>query len=322
MDMSQKFGTAFGAGLALMLLALFAYSTLDWIAQIVAADGAEIKKSPGYVYVLTTVAGLVSALVIAQLSVTRPGTPPTIAGLSPESRLGVITLNLVVAIYLLVWMVTGLSALIVGVMLYPVAANGTISDLGTTWLGLAVSAAYAYFGISPGTSHGKSTQEKAGDAARRASPTPAANVEDELEKRIASGLIRFDSGKPQLKDQLLRRNPGPRITQTLQAFVLELCDLSPAPIRISDLLRTAGSSHHVTGRAVDIGNEEIARDLLPLVATDAQVRALGIDEIIFDAAVAGDGDRNRWNYDAGLKHRYDAPTLDQHKDHIHFAVLA
>ena len=70
---------------------------------------------------------------------------PTIAGLSPESAGGALTLNIVVAIYLLVWMLTGLAALVVGVMIYPVNANGvainsTISDLGTTWLGLAVSA--------------------------------------------------------------------------------------------------------------------------------------------------------------------------------------
>lgn len=44
------------------------------------------------------------------------------------------------------------------------------------------------------------------------------------------------------------------MTPALQALVLELSRL--AQIRISSLIR--GSGHHGMGRAVDIGNEEIA----------------------------------------------------------------
>jgi hypothetical protein len=47
-----------------------------------------------------------------------------------------------------VWVFNGLVALIIGVMLFP-NANQTLSDAGTTWLGLAVAAGYAYFGIKP-----------------------------------------------------------------------------------------------------------------------------------------------------------------------------
>lgn len=43
---------------------------------------------------------------------------------------------------------------------------------------------------------------------------------------------------------------------------------------------------------------------------------------IRDAAVAGRGDRNEWNYDRGSKHNFNAPTLNQHRNHIHFAVKA
>jgi hypothetical protein len=38
--------------------------------------------------------------------------------------------------------------LIVGLMMYPDASQ-TLANLGTTWLGIAVSAGYAYFGIKP-----------------------------------------------------------------------------------------------------------------------------------------------------------------------------
>lgn len=320
--MSSKFGAVFGSFLALLLLALFAAATFHWIYQIIAADGAEVKRSAGYIYVLTTVAGLVSALVIAQLTVTSPGAVRSIAGYAPESRGAVITLNTIVAIYLIVWTLTGLSALVVGVMLYDSSANRTIADLGTTWLGLAVSAAYAYFGISPAA--GNRNADRALETKLRAAPLKqaATNVVDALQKRIANGRITFDAGNANLEDQLLGRNSGQRVTPKLQSFVLALCDKSPKPIRISDLLRASGDSHHAAGRAVDIGNEEIAPVLLPLVATEAEVKALELDEIIFDAAVAGQSDRNRWNFDVGEKHDYDTATLDQHKNHMHFAVLA
>src|SRR5215203_3603821 len=81
----------------------------------------------------------------AQLSVTEPGKPPTLGSFRPEGRAATMVTG-VVALYLLAWIATGLAALVVGVMLYP-KVNQTLADIGTTWLGLAVSAAYAYFGL-------------------------------------------------------------------------------------------------------------------------------------------------------------------------------
>ena len=143
-------------------------------------------------------------------------------------------------------------------------------------------------------------------------------VVEALKAQIAAGKIIFDAVR--LKTQLLGLNTGTRVTRKLQSLVLELSRLALPKIRISSLVRTSG--HHGSGRAVDIGNEEIAGALLPWVATDAQVAALGIDELIFDATVAGQSPRNKWNYDRGVKHDFSAATLDDHKDHIHFAVKA
>jgi hypothetical protein len=78
------------------------------------------------------------------------------------------TTTTIAILYLLGWMSTGLAALVLGVMLYPKASQ-TLNDIGTTWLGLAVSAAYAYFGISPGTSNNRTLTEEA-----PAAPAPAA----------------------------------------------------------------------------------------------------------------------------------------------------
>jgi hypothetical protein len=260
--MSTRFGAIFGATLAFALLTLFSWSTLSLILKILVTEGTEVKVEAGYVYVLTTVGGLVSALVIAQLSVTKPGMAPRIGGLQPESRLGIFATNTVIALYLFVWIFTGLAALIVGVMLYPNASK-TISDLGTTWLGLAVSAAYAYFGIEP-------TGRDSRDSRTQSVNTLTASVVQQLQQKIEEGKITFDAGKPQLKEELLGTNADTKVTAKLQSLVLELSKISPQPIRIRELLRPSGDAHHVAGRAVDIGND-IASSLLPLVATDAKV---------------------------------------------------
>jgi hypothetical protein len=168
----------------------------------------------------------------------------------------------------------------------------------------------------------KATKRKVTGRIRSAKVARAAAASDPvveaLKAQIAAGKIIFDAAR--LKTQLLGLNAGTRVTRKLQSLVLELSRLASPNIRISSLVRTAG--HHGSGRAVDIGNEEIAGSLLPRVATDAQVAALGIDELIFDATVAGQSPRNKWNYDRGVKHDYSPATLDDHKDHIHFAVKA
>lgn len=147
-----------------------------------------------------------------------------------------------------------------------------------------------------------------------------AGVVTDLKQQIAARKIVFDmAGAAKLESQLLGQNQGIKVSPTLQTLVLTLSKLVPTNLRISSLIRVSG--HHGAGRAVDIGNEEIAAQLLPQVATNNQVAALKIDELIFDAAIAGELDRNKWNYDQGRKHSYDSSTLDQHRNHIHFAVL-
>ena len=143
------------------------------------------------------------------------------------------------------------------------------------------------------------------------------SVVDDLEKKIKDGVISFD--KPALKDELLGRNSGTtKVTADLQRLVLHLSGL--VSLKLSSIIRNEG--HHGSGRAFDVGNETVASTLLPVIAVDAEVEAHRIDEIIFDAKIAGETDRNKWNYDRGAAHAYDAPTLAKHGDHIHFAVLA
>ncbi len=147
-------------------------------------------------------------------------------------------------------------------------------------------------------------------------------LKEKLEEQINDGKIIFDPGKEEsFKKELLRENTGTKVTVKLQELILELSELVSTKIRISSLIRTGTGSHHCKGRAVDIGNEEIADDLLPKVAKDDKVEELEIDELIFDAKYANETyDRNKWNYDRGKKHSYGSSILDTHWHHIHFAV--
>lgn len=141
------------------------------------------------------------------------------------------------------------------------------------------------------------------------------DVVEQLRAQISAGKITFQ--KPEFRGQLLGEGAGTHATAKLQALVLELSKLTPL-IDISSVVRSSG--HHGKGRAVDIGNETIAPSLLPLVVPN--VSAWSIDEIIVDAGGPTLATRNQWNHDVGLPHQYDVNTLNEHGDHIHFAVLA
>jgi hypothetical protein len=147
------------------------------------------------------------------------------------------------------------------------------------------------------------------------------SVVDDLKFRINAKKITFDTPlhtSERLKRELLGENATVKVTEILQKLVLEISKFEN--INISSIIRDEG--HHGSGRAIDVGNEAIAASLLTKIATDAKVHELRIDEIIFDASVAGELDRNKWNYDRGQKHDFDKKILDEHQDHIHFAVKA
>ena len=152
--MASDYGKLFGGVVAVILLLLYAV-TMGFLVSHVLICGQDsgcmgpFPISTGMIFVLTTVSGLVSALVVASLAATEPGGNPSGRWVGENaSELRKKAVNNIVGIYLGVWAFAGLTALIIGVMIYP-NANQTLSDAGTTWLGLAVAAGYAYFGIKP-----------------------------------------------------------------------------------------------------------------------------------------------------------------------------
>jgi hypothetical protein len=139
-----------GGIIAYILLILYSgiafYIIVSVIEQSHVTPGGKLEMHPGLNYVLTTVGGLVSALVVSRLTITTPGTDPAVFDHFGKDQPALV--NIVVWCYLIIWILTGLASLVTGVIIYPEVCK-TLSDFGTTWLGLAVAAGYVYFNIDP-----------------------------------------------------------------------------------------------------------------------------------------------------------------------------
>lgn len=155
--MDKPFSIIFGGLIAFILLLLYAATVGYMINEVRGYDtkgNSTLLIFPdGLIFVVTTVGGLVSALVISKLTITKTGENPAIISMTETrdekgNRIANKPATIIAFLYLFVWMATGLAALLVGTMIYP-GVNSTVSDIGTTWLGLAVAAGYSYFGINP-----------------------------------------------------------------------------------------------------------------------------------------------------------------------------
>lgn len=95
---------------------------------------------------LATIGGLVSALVVAELAMTKPKSAPTARAVGTDETTAKKPLVKIVAlVYLGVWVLAGLSALLVS--WFKPDALQPLTDMGQSWLGVAIAAIYAFFGI-------------------------------------------------------------------------------------------------------------------------------------------------------------------------------
>jgi hypothetical protein len=144
----MKYKLIIGGIIAYILLLLYSGIAVYIIIKVIECSRdpgcLTIELHSGLIYVLNTVGGLVSALVVSRMTITAPGADPSIFINYKEVQPALV--NIIVWCYLLIWTFTGVATLVFGVIAYPDACK-TLSDLGTTWLGLAVAAGYAYFNI-------------------------------------------------------------------------------------------------------------------------------------------------------------------------------
>jgi len=137
-----------GGVLAVVLLGLFAYAVV--VALQVASNCASQNTcvlSDSIAFLLQTIGAFVSAVVISELAVTPPKDAPgtlRAAGYSDKAKLAV---KILTTLYILVWLISGLFIVVLGWV-----RNTTVPQLVSAakeWIGFAIGAAYAYFGISP-----------------------------------------------------------------------------------------------------------------------------------------------------------------------------
>lgn len=146
--MSTK--VVFGGAIVGILLGLYVYLVWSAISVVGCTPQPDClaEFTDPMASALALIGGLVSALVIAELAITKPGEPPVARAIGADasspraSIIKVLTYG-----YLAVWTLAGLAAFVVGLR-HPDVLQ-PLTDLGQSWLGLAVAAGYAYFGISP-----------------------------------------------------------------------------------------------------------------------------------------------------------------------------
>lgn len=144
----------FGGAIATILLGIYVHLLLlgGQIVDCASQNGCTSHLASSFnAYMsqsLTVIGGVISALVIAELAVTQPGEAPVARVLSDDaSDRSKSILKAVTFGYVLVWLISGLYAFMKG-MAQPDALPA-FTSVGQAWLGLAVAAAYAYFGLKP-----------------------------------------------------------------------------------------------------------------------------------------------------------------------------
>jgi hypothetical protein len=145
----MKYKYIIGGIIAYILLGLYTGIIVYMIYEMFMCAGRPdclVIPSAGINYVLTTVGGLISALVISKLAITTPGTDPSLFEYIAQDTTRFA--RIVTWFYLGLWTISGLFSLVLGVLIYPDTCK-TLSDIGTTWLGTAVAAGWAYFGLDP-----------------------------------------------------------------------------------------------------------------------------------------------------------------------------
>lgn len=137
----------FGSVIAVILLGLYVY--LIWVASGdvgCTPPGCTPKFTEKMSSALSLIAGLVGALVIAELAITEPGEAPMARVFAQDPTILVKRiLKVVTTIYIGTWILAGLGALLVS--LRNVAQPTALTNLGESWFGLAIAASYSYFGL-------------------------------------------------------------------------------------------------------------------------------------------------------------------------------
>lgn len=137
----------FGSILAFSMLMLYAVSIgkaifVTWHCDSANCPQATVFDNGGYSYILNLIGGLISAAVIGALTLAKPNAAPGDRLFDPKKWTAYIP-----TIYICVWILCGLLAVYFGILEHN--SVQALTAQGKAWLGAAVAAVYAYFGVNP-----------------------------------------------------------------------------------------------------------------------------------------------------------------------------
>lgn len=135
----------FGGILAVIMLGFYIWAIVEGVQ---ATMGDTAGFTPNMTYLLNTIGGLISATVVGVLGATEVGEFPGQRAFE-KNLSGTISrvASWMPSLYILVWIVCGVVMVVYGFVL-----NDTVPPLSAqakVWLGTAIGAVYAYFGIKP-----------------------------------------------------------------------------------------------------------------------------------------------------------------------------
>jgi len=134
--------------IACMLLLIYFITLGSLIFAVLKWDPAGGAYVPGVnaVWVINLLGGLVSGVVIGNLALTDRGSTPMSQVKILAQDYGKKMMQIIVWTYIVVWLLIGFTSFYVGVLIHP-DVSVTLNEIGKTWLGILVGAAYAWFGI-------------------------------------------------------------------------------------------------------------------------------------------------------------------------------
>jgi hypothetical protein len=98
------------------------------------------------VWIINIIGGLVTGVVIGNLALADSGSTPLSQVKVLSEDYGKKLMQAIVWIYIIVWLLIGCSYFYVGVIRCP-DVSVTLNEIGKSWLGILIGAAYARFGI-------------------------------------------------------------------------------------------------------------------------------------------------------------------------------
>ena len=134
--------------IAIILLLIYLLTLGYMILKVFGRDPSdgELVFNNNIIWVANVVGGLVAGVIIANLALSKPGETPVSQVREISREYGQKLMKSVIWIYIAVWLLIGIAAFTVGVILRP-EVNDTLNEIGKYWLGILLGSAYAWFGI-------------------------------------------------------------------------------------------------------------------------------------------------------------------------------